>query len=87
MNTMGPEGILDYRIARLRDRLALEEAAELGVHIETHGTRAVVRGAVADEEARALVLHLAGEELAGLDWYEDLTLYRSRPPDHIEELS
>ncbi|MFH7595678.1 hypothetical protein WDV06_11330 [Streptomyces racemochromogenes] len=77
---MNTDGILEYRIGHLRDRLAREDAAELGLLVEAHGTRAVLRGRVADEEARRAVLHAAGEELAGLDWYADLTVCQARPP-------
>ncbi|MEU3726597.1 hypothetical protein [Streptomyces sp. NPDC031705] len=79
--------IIEYRIEHLRDRLAREELAELGVRVELHGTRAVLRGCVGDEERRAAVLRIAGEELAGVDWYADVSLSRSCPPDHAEELS
>ncbi|WP_405977579.1 hypothetical protein [Streptomyces sp. NBC_00158] len=78
--------IIEYRIEHLRGRLAREELAELGVRVELHGTRAVVRGCVGDAERKAAVLRIAGEELAGHDWYEDISLSRARPPDHAEEL-
>ncbi|MGG8406519.1 BON domain-containing protein [Streptomyces sp. 12297] len=78
---------IEYRIAHLRDRLAREDIAELGVRVETHGTRAVVSGRVPDEDCRTAVLRIAGEELAGLDWYDDLTVSHVRAPDHSEELS
>ncbi len=84
---MTSNGIIEYRIEHLRDRLAREELAELGVRVETHGARAVVRGRVADEAVRAAVLRLAREELAGLDWYDDLTVSHPLAPDHSEELS
>ncbi|MFE6847722.1 hypothetical protein [Streptomyces sp. NPDC057686] len=79
--------ITEYRIEHLRDRLAREETAELGVRVEMHGARAVVRGCVPDEECRVAVLRVVGEELTGLDWYDDLTVSHPRPPDHSEELS
>jgi hypothetical protein len=78
--------IMEYRIAHLRERMAREETAELGVRVEVHGARAVVRGCVPDEECRAGVLRIAGEELMGLDWYDDLTVSHPRPPGHSEEL-
>ncbi|MCJ0869731.1 BON domain-containing protein [Streptomyces sp. AP-93] len=83
---MTDTGITEYRIEHLRDRLAHEETAELGVRVETHGSRAVVRGRVPDEQCRTAVLRLAEEELAGLDWYEDLTVSHPQPPDHSEDL-
>lgn len=53
-------GITEYRIEHLRDRLAREDTAELGVRVETHGSRAVVRGRVPDEQCRTAVLRIAG---------------------------
>ncbi|MEU9374366.1 hypothetical protein AB0D94_11415 [Streptomyces sp. NPDC048255] len=79
--------IVEYRMEHLRERLAREDIAELGVRVELRGGRAVVLGSVAAEEIRAAVLRIAAEELAGLDWSEDLTVTRSGPPDHTEELS
>ncbi|MBT2448665.1 hypothetical protein J7F03_16515 [Streptomyces sp. ISL-43] len=78
---------IEYRIEHLRDRLAREDVAELGLRIDTRGARAVVRGRVADEECREAVLRIAGEELAGADWYADLTVSHHGAPDHTEELS
>ncbi|MFF1415549.1 hypothetical protein ACFVX6_38250 [Streptomyces sp. NPDC058289] len=59
---------------------------EIDLISETHGSRAVVRGCVPDEQCRTAVLRIAGEELTGLDWYEDLTVSRPRAPDHSEDL-
>ncbi|MFC9296744.1 hypothetical protein ACFTWH_32630 [Streptomyces sp. NPDC057011] len=84
---MTSTGIIEYRIEHLRDRLAREDTAELGVRVETHGLMAVVRGRVPDERCRAAVLRVVGEELAGLSWYDDLTVSRAGPPDHSEDLS
>ncbi|MEU8438056.1 hypothetical protein AB0F18_35190 [Streptomyces sp. NPDC029216] len=77
---MNTAEIMDYRIEHLRERLAHEDAAELGVRIEAHGARAVLSGRVTDDEARAAVLRIAGEALDGLDWYEDLTVCRPQAP-------
>ncbi|MCB5179778.1 hypothetical protein [Streptomyces antimicrobicus] len=84
---MNTAEIIEYRIGRLRDRLALEDEAELGVHVEMHGARAVVRGHVNDEHARSAILIVVAEELAGLDWYADLVVSRPTPPDYAEELA
>ncbi|MEV6734276.1 MULTISPECIES: hypothetical protein [unclassified Streptomyces] len=78
---------IEYRIEHLRDRLAREDIAELGVRIDTHGARTVVRGRVADEKCLEAVLRVTGEELAGTDWYADLTVSHHGAPDHPEELS
>lgn len=83
---MTATGITEYRIEHLRGRLAREDTAELGVRVEMHGSRAVVRGCVPDEQCKSAVLRIAGEELAGLDWYDDLTVSHPRPPDHSEDL-
>ncbi len=78
---------VEYRIAHLLDRLASEDLAELGVRIEPRGAGVLVRGSVSSPECRAEVLRFAAEELAGLDWREDVTVCRPGPPDHSEELS
>ncbi|MGW0748731.1 BON domain-containing protein [Streptomyces sp. NPDC002587] len=83
---MTSTGFTEYRIAHLRDRLARGETAELGVRVETRGARAVLWGCVPDEECRAAVLRIAGEELTGLAWYDDLTVSHRRPPRDPEEL-
>ncbi|MET9699897.1 hypothetical protein ABZY31_23640 [Streptomyces sp. NPDC006529] len=76
----------EYRIGRLYDRLAREDLAELGVRVEVHGAGAMVRGSVTSPECRAEVLRIAAEELAGVEWREDVTVCRPVPPDHSEEL-
>lgn len=79
---------IEYRIEHLRDRLAREDVAELGVRIDTHGARTVVRGRVADARCLEAVLRIAGEELAGTDWYADLAVSHHGAPDNRpEELS
>ncbi|OKK17588.1 hypothetical protein AMK16_22620 [Streptomyces sp. CB00455] len=79
--------IIEYRIEHLRDRLAQEELAELGVRIELRGARVVIWGSVPDPECRSVLERLAGEELADVPWQIDLTVSHANPPDHCEELS
>ncbi|MET9319365.1 BON domain-containing protein [Streptomyces sp. NPDC003038] len=79
--------IIDYRIQHLRDRLAREDIAELGVRIEIRGGRALLWGSVSTAECRSAVLRLAAEELAGVPWHDDLTVNCPDPPAHPEELS
>lgn len=79
--------MVEYRIAHLLDRLAREDLAELGVRVEARGAGVLVRGSVSSPDCRAEVLRFAAEELAGLDWREDVTVCRPGPPDHSEELS
>ncbi|MFD6974501.1 hypothetical protein [Streptomyces sp. NPDC059979] len=78
---------IEYRIAHLRDRLAHEDIAELGVRVEARGARAMIWGSVTGPESRAAVLRIAAEELAGVPWHEDLTVHHIGPPDHAEVLS
>ena len=84
---MTSHDMVEYRIEHLRDRLAREDIAELGVRIEARGSGAVISGSVTSPECRAEVLRLVAEELAGLDWQEDLMVSRSAPPGRAEELS
>ncbi|WP_030761809.1 BON domain-containing protein [Streptomyces sp. NRRL F-2664] len=78
---------LDYRVEHLRDRLAREDVAELGVRVEARGAWVMVWGVVADDAARAAVLRIAGEELEGVPWHDDLTVHRVGPPGPAEVLS
>ena len=78
--------LIEYRIAHLLDRLAREDISELGVHIDTHGSHAVLRDSVASTSCRDTVLRIAAEELEGIEWTEDLTVSQSGPPDRSEEL-
>ncbi|MFD6877173.1 MULTISPECIES: hypothetical protein [unclassified Streptomyces] len=84
---MTSHDMVEYRIEHLRDRLAREDIAELGVRIEARGSRAVISGSVTSPECRAEVLRLVAEELAGLDWQEDIMVSRHAPPGRAEELS
>ncbi|KJY42439.1 MULTISPECIES: BON domain-containing protein [unclassified Streptomyces] len=77
---------IEYRLEHLRDRLAREEISELGVRVEARGAGALVRGSVNSADCRAAVLRIAGEELAGVLWHEDVTVSCPGPPDHSEEL-
>ncbi|MFI2223970.1 hypothetical protein [Streptomyces fradiae] len=76
----------EYRIARLRDRLASEDIAELGVRIEERGGVALY-GTVSGAACRGEVLRIAREELAGLALHEDLVVAGSDAPTRQEELS
>ncbi|MFJ3520492.1 MULTISPECIES: hypothetical protein [unclassified Streptomyces] len=78
--------LIEYRVEHLRERLAREEIAELGVRVEARGAGVLVRGGVSSEECRAEILRIAGEELAGLPWREDVTVCCPSPPDRSEEL-
>jgi hypothetical protein len=64
----------EYRIERLRHRLAHGETAELGLRIEARANAVVVSGTVATAECRAEIVHLVEEELAGLPVRLDVTV-------------
>ncbi|MFF4011980.1 BON domain-containing protein [Streptomyces sp. NPDC001717] len=78
---------VEYRVERLRSRLAREDVSELGVRVEVRGAGLLLSGSVSDQDTRAAVLRIAAEELAGLHWQEDLTVNHAEPPLHAEELS
>ncbi|MFJ3205962.1 BON domain-containing protein [Streptomyces sp. NPDC086989] len=80
-------GQIEYLIQHLRDRLAREDIAELGVRVETRGPAVHVWGSVTSTDCRAAVLRIAEEELAGVPWHADLQVSCHQPPDHPEELS
>ncbi|MFJ6780488.1 hypothetical protein [Streptomyces yangpuensis] len=78
---------LDYRVEHLRDRLAREDIAELGVRVEARGAWVMLWGVVTDDGSRAAVLRIASDELEGVPWHEDLTVHRAGPPGAAEVLS
>ncbi|WP_406864742.1 hypothetical protein ABZO31_31560 [Streptomyces sp. HUAS MG47] len=77
---------IEYRIARLRDRLAGDEVAELGVRVELRGDTVLLTGALPTAGRRDEILRLAREELAGLVVRTDLTTPSVDAPDHMEQL-
>ncbi|MFD3533844.1 BON domain-containing protein [Streptomyces sp. NPDC058664] len=79
-------GESEYRIARLRDRLAREEVAELGVRIEVRGAVVLLTGTVPTADRRDEILRIAEEELADIPVRADLQTVCADPPDRPEEL-
>ncbi|MER5307527.1 BON domain-containing protein [Streptomyces sp. NPDC002773] len=79
-------GESEYRIARLRDRLAREEVAELGVRIEVRGAVVLLTGTVPTADRRDEILRIAEAELADLPVRADLQVACADPPDRPEEL-
>ncbi|MER5204108.1 hypothetical protein [Streptomyces sp. NPDC002825] len=77
---------VEYRIARLRERLAGDEVAELGVRIELRGDSVLLTGALPTAGRRNEILRLAREELTGLVVRTDLTTPSADAPDHVEQL-
>ncbi|WP_432136510.1 MULTISPECIES: BON domain-containing protein [unclassified Streptomyces] len=85
--TQPPPRGLDYRVARLGERLAGGPLGELGVHVDVHGDVVLLSGTVPTTECRDAVLNLAREELAGIDVHSDVCVADAGAPDHAEELS
>ncbi|MEV6247338.1 BON domain-containing protein [Streptomyces sp. NPDC051742] len=79
-------GESEYRIARLRDRLAREEVAELGVRIEVRGAVVLLTGTVPTADRRDEILRIAEAELVDLPVRADLQVVCADPPDRAEEL-
>ncbi|WP_236242076.1 hypothetical protein [Streptomyces sp. CC228A] len=77
----------EYRIAHLRDRLASEDIAELGVRIEQRGAGVMLYGTVSTVACRNEILRIAQDELSGLPLHEDLVVAVTDAPNHPEELS
>ncbi|MET7756713.1 BON domain-containing protein [Streptomyces sp. NPDC005389] len=78
---------LVYRLARLRDRLAGDDVAELGVRVELRGDAVLLSGTVATAARRDEILRLARTELAGLTVLDDLASASRDAPERMEELS
>ncbi|MGO4456426.1 hypothetical protein AB4039_03700 [Streptomyces sp. M-16] len=76
----------EYQAQHLRDRLAHEGIAELGVRVELRGPTVLVWGPVSTPDCRETVLRMAGEALHPLAWRHDLTVVSARPPDREEDL-
>lgn len=77
---------VEYRIARLRERLAGDDVAELGVRIELRGETVLLTGALPTAVRRDEILRVAREELAGLVVRTDLTTPSAEAPDRRERL-
>ncbi|MEU2391762.1 hypothetical protein [Streptomyces sp. NPDC007369] len=78
-------GAVPYRVEHLRERLARDDVAELGVQIDFSGGIPVLSGTVTTPECRAAVLRVAAEELAGLPWRHDVYVVSTQPPSRGQE--
>lgn len=75
-----------YRIERLRHRLAQDDPGELGLRIETRGEAVVVSGTVPDAGCRESIMRLVAEELDGLTVHTDIAAASADAPPIPEEL-
>jgi hypothetical protein len=76
----------EYRIARLRERLADEEISELGVQIAMRGGHVHLWGTVSTADCRSEILRITETELGGLPVRADLTVAGTTAPERPEEL-
>jgi hypothetical protein len=76
----------EYRIERLRHRLAHGDSAELGLHIEARANAVAVYGTVPDSECRDEILRAIEEELAGLPTRIDVMVASAHAEPRVEEL-
>lgn len=76
----------EYRVAHLRDRLASDDIAELGVRIEMRGGSVLLSGTVPTATRREEILRIAAAELGGLPVRADLFVACAEAPDRPEEL-
>jgi hypothetical protein len=76
----------EYRIERLRDRLAGDEISELGVQIDMRGGYVHLWGTVSTAACRTEILRIAETELGGLPVRADLTVACATAPERPEEL-
>lgn len=65
---------IEYRVERLRRRLAEGASGELGLRIEARPHAVTVSGTVADAACREEVLRAVAHELAGLAVLVDVTV-------------
>jgi hypothetical protein len=75
-----------YRIERLRHRLAQDDPGELGLLIEARGTGVVVCGTVPDAECRETIIRIVAEELDGLTVHTDIVSAQADAAPVPEEL-
>ncbi|AEW93135.1 MULTISPECIES: BON domain-containing protein [Streptomycetaceae] len=77
----------EYRVARLRERLAADPTAELGVRAEARGDGVLLTGTVPTAGCREEILRVAREELGDVPLRSDLVLADATAPDHPEDLA
>ncbi|MFF2774364.1 BON domain-containing protein [Streptomyces sp. NPDC058052] len=76
----------DYRIALLRERLAVDGQAELGVRVERRGGVVLLSGTVPNATRRDEILELARTTLSGCVVRTEVAVAGRDAPDHGEEL-
>ncbi|MFE9045394.1 BON domain-containing protein [Streptomyces sp. NPDC007818] len=83
----GPEPYADdYRIALLRERLAVDGQAELGVRVERRGGVVLLTGTVPSPTRRDEILDLARDTLTGCAVRTEIAVAGRDAPDHGEDL-
>ncbi|MFK3730199.1 BON domain-containing protein [Streptomyces sp. NPDC088090] len=77
----------EYRIALLRERLAGDGPAELGVRVERRGGVVLLTGTVPNSTRREEILDLARATLTGCTVRTEIAVAGRGAPDHGEELT
>lgn len=78
---------LEYRVARLKERIVAGPLAELGVRLEVHGEAVLLTGTVPTAYCRDEICRLVDEELAGNQVHCDVVVADASCPDHAEDLA
>ncbi|MEU6703579.1 BON domain-containing protein [Streptomyces wuyuanensis] len=76
-----------YRVARIRERLAGDDIAELGVRVEERGGAVLLTGTVSSPEQRDEILRAVEDEVgADIPVRSDLVVASTAAPEVHEEL-
>jgi hypothetical protein len=89
MNASGDLNTYDLREVE-RALCEDESTAELGIHLAVHGGRLFVRGDVASDERRRVVLDLVQRHCGDVPVVDELTVATealAHAPDHREEIA
>ncbi|WP_030935808.1 BON domain-containing protein [Streptomyces sp. NRRL B-24720] len=78
---------IDYRVARIKDRLASGSLAELGLRIEARGDTVMLSGTLSSEDCLNEALRIAREEVGSVSLHEDLRVVHAWVPEEPEELT
>ncbi|WP_073945881.1 hypothetical protein [Streptomyces kebangsaanensis] len=78
---------LEYRVARLKERIAAGPLAELGVRLEVRGEAVLLTGTVPTTHCRDEICRVVDEELVGHRVHCDVVVADASSPDHVEDLA
>jgi hypothetical protein len=78
---------LEYRVARLKERIAAGPQAELGVRLEVRGDAVLLTGTVPTAHCRDEICRTVDEELTGHQVHCDVVVADASSPDRAEDLA